>query len=48
MKLHMFTAAECPDGILALNSLPVRHPDVIPRDGVKQAVYNFVLGEAEK
>lgn len=48
MKLHMFTAAECPDGILALNSLPVRHPDVIPRDGVKQAVYDFVLGEAEK
>lgn len=48
MKLHMFTAAECPDGILALNSLPVRHPDVIPRDGVKQAVYDFVLGEAGK
>ena len=45
MKLHTFTAAECPDGILALNSLPVRHASVIPRDGVKQAVYDFVLGE---
>ena len=45
MKLHAFTAAECPDGILALNSLPVRHSSVIPRDGVKQAVYDFVLGE---
>ena len=45
MKLHAFTAAECPDGILALNSLPVRHKTVIDRDGVKQAVYDFVLGE---
>ena len=45
MKLHAFTAAECPDGILALNSLPVRHTSVIERDGVKQAVYDFVLGE---
>ena len=44
MKLHAFTAAECPDGILALNSLPVRHKTVISRDGVKQAVYDFVLG----
>ena len=47
MKLSMFTAAECPDGILALNSLPVRHTKVIPRDGVKQAVYDFVLGDGE-
>lgn len=45
MKLHTFTAAECPDGILALNSLPVRHGGVIERDGVKQAVYDFVLNE---
>lgn len=47
MKLHAFTAAECPDGILALNSLPVRHNTVIERDGVKQAVYDFVLGKEE-
>ena len=47
MKLHAFTAAECPDGILALNSLPLRHKTVIDRDKVKEAVYAFVLGDAD-
>ena len=43
MKLQMFTGAECPEGILQLKSLPVRHKTVIEKDGAKQAVYDFVL-----
>ena len=43
-KLHAFTAAECPESILRLTSLPVRHTTVIEKDGAEQAVFDFVEG----
>ena len=43
-KLHAYTAAECPDSILGLASLPVRHTTVIEKDEAEKTVFDFVEG----